>query len=228
MPAIRKTAAKTAATKAAAKKPAKKPAAKPAAAAKAPVRKAASKPAAKKRADGGASLGVAVSAARGVSKVRAGVLAERERIRNTAARLPAESAHQLDARARAILRGREIAEEDLRTAGGSYSLIEVQGLLHGISRQGVQKRVAARDLLAVPGPNNKRRFPALQFNDDGSLLTGLPEVTSAMPTRNGWAILNFLVNPASALGNLRPIDLLRRGDVEHVVAAARMIGEPGR
>jgi hypothetical protein len=137
------------------------------------------------------------------------------------------SAYEPDARARAILRGRRIVEEDLRQSGGAYELGEVQELLHGISRQMVDRKVKDGSLLAVTGPSNRRVYPTVQFNRDGSVVSGLKVVREALPTENSWAILNFLVRPDSRLNGRKPIDLLRDGKVDLVVQAARGMGEQG-
>lgn len=132
-----------------------------------------------------------------------------------------------DARARAILRGIEYAHADLGDAGGTYDLSEVRKLMHGISRQAVDKRVKEGSLLAVPGPSNRRSYPTVQFNRDGSVIEGLKALRQALPTRNPWAVLNFLVNPQDGLRGAKPIERLRAGAVGEVVAAARAIGEQG-
>jgi hypothetical protein len=99
--------------------------------------------------------------------------------------------------------------------------------LNGVSRQAVDKRVADGSLLAVPGPQGRRRFPTLQFNDDGSLVEGLKAVRQALGFSSPWAVLNFLVNPNDALGGRKPIEVLRRGQVNLVVDAARSVGVQG-
>ncbi|MGJ3262934.1 MAG: hypothetical protein ACFE0R_06840 [Salinarimonas sp.] len=132
-----------------------------------------------------------------------------------------------DARARAILRGREIAAQDLREAGGAYDLEQVRVVLNGISRQMVDRKVKAGQLLAVPGPSGRRIYPTVQFAADGSLLPGLATVLAALPTCDPWAALNFLVNADQRLGGRRPVDLLRDGRAETVVSAARHLDEQG-
>ncbi len=138
-----------------------------------------------------------------------------------------ESAFRPDARARALLRGVEIARQDLADAGGAYSLEQVQVLMNGITRQAVEKRVQEGSLLAVPGPSNRRHYPAAQFNSDGSPIRGLKDVQEALPSRNPWFVLNFLVNPDTRLNRHRPLDMLKDGKVEAVVEAARSIGVQG-
>lgn len=131
------------------------------------------------------------------------------------------------ARARAILRGIEHAYADLHDAGGAYDLSQVRRVMRGISRQAVDKRTKEGSLLAVPGPSNHRSYPTLQFNSDGSVVDGLKAVYEALPTRNPWAVLNFLVNPQSSLAGAKPIERLRAGAIDEVVAAANRIGEQG-
>lgn len=129
------------------------------------------------------------------------------------------------AKARALLRGIEIAEADLKAADGTFSLDEVMRLLR-ISRQAIDKKVKQNALLAVPGPGNERRYPACQFRSDG-IVPGLAAVLRALPSSNPWLRLNFLVNAEPRLGRKRPCDLLRRGDYAPVVEAATRVGEMG-
>lgn len=100
-------------------------------------------------------------------------------------------------------------------------------LLHGISRQRVDRRVKERTLLAVPGPSNRRLYPTIQFNRDGSVVDGLKPVLEALPTRNAWAALNFLARPEPRLDGRTPVDLLKQGEIDIVVAAARRVAEQG-
>lgn len=131
------------------------------------------------------------------------------------------------ARARAILRGIAHAEADLEDAGGAFDIDQVRTLLRGVSRQAVDKRVNEGALLAVPGPSGRRRFPALQFQDDGAVVAGLKEIQVALGFASAWSVLNFLVNAHDMLGGDRPIDALRRGEVDIVAQAARQSGVHG-
>jgi hypothetical protein len=136
------------------------------------------------------------------------------------------SAYAPSSRARALLQGMKIATADLKEAGGAFNLEQVQTILNGVSRQAVEKRVKDGSLLAVPGPNNRRRYPTIQFTREG-VVPGLRDVQEALPTRNSWAVLNFLVRPDDRLGGRKPIEVLRNGDVDLVVSAARGMGEQG-
>jgi hypothetical protein len=139
----------------------------------------------------------------------------------------AATAFEPDARARALLRGVELATADLAAAGGAFTLDQVRDLWRGISRQRIERRVQEKSLLAVPGPSNRRRYPTIQFNPDGTVVKGLKEVQEALDFANPWSVLNFLVNKDERLGDRRPIDLLRRGEIGLVVESARRVGEQG-
>jgi hypothetical protein len=132
-----------------------------------------------------------------------------------------------DARARALLEGHRMAQEDLRASGGTYDLDQVRSLLRGISRQAVDKRVQEGSLLAVPGPSNRRSFPTVQFTPDGRIVDGLRSVQKALSTRNPWMVLNFLVRPDQRLNGRKPIDVLKKGGVALVVEAAGRMGQQG-
>lgn len=136
-------------------------------------------------------------------------------------------AFEPDARARAILRGVAYAQDDLKEAGGAYDVEQVRALLHGVTRQALDKRVADGTLLTVPGPSGRRRFPTLQFNDDGSVVGGLKEVQAALNYVSSWSVLNFLINANDLLAGERPIDALRRGEIDLAVRAAESVGVQG-
>jgi hypothetical protein len=144
----------------------------------------------------------------------------------TESRTISKAAFEPDARSRALLHGVNLAREDLKSSGGAYDLAQVQSLL-GVSRQAIDKRVRQGSLLAVPGPRNRRHYPTVQFRQDGSVVEGLQKVRDVLPSRNPWVVLNFLVNPDPRLGEQRPIDLLKKGQVETVIESARRVDEQG-
>jgi hypothetical protein len=137
------------------------------------------------------------------------------------------SAFEPSSRAKALLRGVQIAQGDLKESGGAYDLEQVRVLMNGISRQMVDRKVREGSLLAVPGPSNRRAYPTVQFASDGTVVPGLKAVQDALPTGNPWAVLNFLVRPDSRLNGRKPIDLLKAGEIDLVVDAARRMGQQG-
>ena len=100
-------------------------------------------------------------------------------------------------------------------------------MLNDVSRQRVHQLVKSGALLAVPGPGKSSRYPSLQFTAHGELVEGLKDLRRALPAASPWVVLNFLVRPDKRLAGQRPIDLLYKGDVAAVVAAAKSYGEAG-
>jgi hypothetical protein len=137
------------------------------------------------------------------------------------------SAFEPSSRAKALLKGVQIAQNDLKESGGAYDLDQVRVLMNGISRQMVDRKVREGSLLAVPGPSNRRAYPTVQFNHDGTVVPGLKAVQEALPTENPWAVLNFLVRPDPRLNGRKPIDLLKAGEIDLVIDAAQRMGQQG-
>jgi hypothetical protein len=137
------------------------------------------------------------------------------------------SAFEPSSRAKALLKGVQIAQNDLKESGGTYDLDQVRVLMNGISRQMVDRKVREGILLAVPGPSNRRAYPTVQFTSDGTVVRGLKAVQDALPTENPWAVLNFLVRPDPRLNGRKPIDLLKAGEIEVVIDAAQRMGQQG-
>ena len=138
-----------------------------------------------------------------------------------------KEAFQPGAKARALLRGVEIVEQDLKASGGAFGLEDVSKLMHGVTRQAIHKRVNEGSLLAVPGPSNRNVYPVVQFMADGTPVEGLKEVREALGTKSPWMFLNFLINAEPRLGDKKPIDLLRAGKLDAVLEVARRVGVQG-
>lgn len=126
------------------------------------------------------------------------------------------------ARERALARGRQQMAADLAAGGDALSIQDASRLL-GRSVEEVRQLAEAGALLALPTESGPV-FPSIQFQD-GDALAGLIETLAAFPDPNPRARLNYLVNPDLRLEGRRPIDCLRCGNIDQVVAAARQVGE---
>jgi len=131
-----------------------------------------------------------------------------------------------DPLAAARLRGLQTKLDLLERAGGALQPREVAVLLR-MSRQAVGKRRMAGTLLGVPTGRRGYEYPACQFVD-GGVVAGLAEVASAFDEDvDAWMRLAFLMTANDSLGGKVPMDVLRRGEVDAVVRAARIHGEHG-
>lgn len=128
-----------------------------------------------------------------------------------------------DPLAAARLRGLEVRAELLKSEGGALSVNEVATRL-GISRQAVDKRRRARQLLALPVGKSRYVYPAWQFTEEG-VLTGLEPVLQAFQDEAPWSQAAFFLGENTLLDRKRPLDELRRGNAAAVRRAAALLGE---
>ena len=125
----------------------------------------------------------------------------------------------------ARLRGQKARLVLLNKEGGTLSAGETADLL-GISRQAVNKRRQSNRLLAVPLGRHGFAYPAWQFTDDG-VVPGFEAVLQQLTRHDPWMQARFFLQSSKALGDMRPLDELRKGNVEAVQAAATRYGEHG-
>jgi hypothetical protein len=116
----------------------------------------------------------------------------------------------LDPLAPLAARNAEHRIETLAAAGGALSSTEVARQL-GISRQAVEKRRRAQALLAVRRGGDWR-YPRCQFDEaTGEVVAYLPKLLAAFGKTSPWVVLDFLLSPDEALGEVTPLQALRSG-----------------
>lgn len=100
------------------------------------------------------------------------------------------------------------------------------GDILGISRQAATGRAESGSLLAVLD-RGAYRFPRWQFDPRGpdGVVEGLPEVLKALEPQPAFSKLVFMTRPNTVLDGREPRELLRRGERERVLAAARAAAE---
>lgn len=130
-----------------------------------------------------------------------------------------------DALRPARLRGLQ-ARDDLLAADGGTVAADQVGKRLGISVQAVEKRRAAGKLIALEVPRRGHRFPAWQF-EGGGLLPGMEEILKLLADHPPLAQMRFFLSGSRRLSGERPLDVLRRGELEPVRRAARTFGEHG-
>jgi hypothetical protein len=130
-----------------------------------------------------------------------------------------------DPLAPARLRGVQARDALLAAEGGTLRAEEVSARLH-ISRQAVDKRRAAGKVLALEIGRRGYLYPAWQFADDG-VLPGLEEVLALLVEHPPLAKLRFFLSSDLRLDGERPLDRLRRSEIESVKRSARVFAEQG-
>lgn len=122
----------------------------------------------------------------------------------------------------------EMKEEMLERAGGTISVNQVSDILD-IGRQGVNKRRKSEKLIGLDVGGHGYQYPLCQFDENrGGTVERLEEVLEHLdPLDSPWMALQFLVRSNPRLDEKRPIDLLRDGDVEPIITAAKAHGKHG-
>ena len=93
----------------------------------------------------------------------------------------------------AKLRGLKRKQQMLETAGGALTSEQAAEVL-GISRQAVDKRRAAAQLLALTQGRRGYSYPSFQF-EDGKPITGLEEVLTELKELDPWMQMVFFTSP---------------------------------
>ena len=129
--------------------------------------------------------------------------------------------------AKAYLRGLDARHALIAAGGGMLDGGDVAKLL-GMTPAGVHKRYQAGQLLGIREEKRRIGYPALQF-DGSRVVRDLPRVLAALAENetDEWARLRFLAGSNARLGGRTPLEALKAGDVEAVLAAARAFGEHG-
>ena len=98
----------------------------------------------------------------------------------------------------------------------------------GLTPPAVNDRFRAGKLIALEAGARGRRYPAWQFEDEiaGGPLAAALDVLKGL---NCWTIYRFFTTPDTTLEDETPLQVLRRGDIEAAVAAAKLFasGEQG-
>lgn len=123
------------------------------------------------------------------------------------------------------VRGLRERERLLALEGGTWDAETVARHLH-LTRQGVNRRRRAGRLLAIDVGRRGYRYPAWQFEREGTL-PGLEAVLQALQQHDSWMQLIFMVSANARLGGKTPLEALRSGEGEPVIRAARAFGVHG-
>lgn len=124
----------------------------------------------------------------------------------------------------AFLRGSEMKRDMLKAEGGALTAQQLAGHL-GITPQGLGRKRERNQVFWLE-IGDGYVYPAFQIGRNG-LLPGIREVLAAFTVDDPWMRVNFMLTGDVRLGGKRPIDLLRKGKSEEVMAAAAAYGDHG-
>ncbi|MBP2293239.1 hypothetical protein [Azospirillum rugosum] len=124
---------------------------------------------------------------------------------------------ELDPTAALLAAGAKAKQDLLERAGGALGVNAVATLL-GITRQAVDKRRRAHRLIAIP-QGQDYAYPAAQFVE-GGLVPGLDRALAGMPIQDPWMRLEWLLTGDDELDGASPLEALKAGRTDDVVANA--------
>jgi len=131
---------------------------------------------------------------------------------------PARAAKMDPRLAAAIARGEKVRQQLAAEEGGSASSTDVAGLLR-VAKSTVIRRWRSHRLVAWK-QDRAVRFPRWQF-DGARLLEGIEEILKTFHSDDQWRVMRYFLSKRVSLGDRRPLDLLREGNVTKVVAHAK-------
>lgn len=137
----------------------------------------------------------------------------------TLSELAAAASPEAVALARTIL-SQDLADHEWANQVGPASAQRDVARLLGKSEQAVSKDV---NLLRIRNRDGRPVYPIMQF-DGRRPLSGVAEVVRILATvADPLTIASWLTATNPALGSGRPIDALRRGDVDEAIAVAHRL-----
>lgn len=96
--------------------------------------------------------------------------------------------------------------------GPVYTTTGLRRLLGGISRQAIDDRIGRGTLFCLTTADNRRVFPAFQFDVHNEQVAGLAELLSRLrPVADPWTIASWFTHPQDVLRGSAPIEWLRDG-----------------
>ncbi len=126
-----------------------------------------------------------------------------------------------------------LAERNLRDAEGDGLSDQEFADMLGVVRETIRKYREKGLVFAWKKDTRSFRYPAWQIHQ-GQLLSGLGQVLAILREKwtitqneDAFSILGYFLTPSTDLENQRPLDLLRMGKVEEVLADARRYGDIG-
>jgi hypothetical protein len=125
----------------------------------------------------------------------------------------------------AFIRGIKARDQLLNEHGGTLTAEGVAGVL-GISRQAVDKRRSAGNLIGLTTGRHGYRYPAWQFTKSG-VIPGLEDVLKALAPHDSWMQAAFFLGSNPRLEDNSPLEALKAGQLTAVLKAAEAYGEHG-
>jgi len=117
--------------------------------------------------------------------------------------------------------GRQAVEAMKKAEGGAWTGAELQKCF-ALSSAALHKRRTTYGVVYWKDAKNRFFYPKWQFNEAGALLPGVQKVLQIFHSSDEWRVMRYFLGKRTQLGDLTPLSLLRAGEVERVVAHAKL------
>jgi hypothetical protein len=113
---------------------------------------------------------------------------------------------------------------DLQAAeGGAFSGAELKESFK-LTPAVLHRRRKERRIIYWRDSRHDFFYPRWQFTPTGALLPGIQDILQTFKSDDEWRIMRYFLSPRKQLNNQRPLDMLRAGEIEKVMAHARNHG----
>jgi len=114
---------------------------------------------------------------------------------------------------------------ELQTAeGGAWTGAELEQLF-GLKPATLHRRRKEHRVIFWRDARHEFHYPRWQFTETGALLPGVQGVLQTFRSQDEWRVMRYFLGQRKQLGGRRPLDLLRSGEVDKVLAHARIHAE---
>lgn len=120
--------------------------------------------------------------------------------------------------------GREVVAQLQNGEGGAWSGQELAARFK-LTPAALHKRRKEHRIVAWRDAMHHFHYPTWQFTPVGALLPGVRDVLQTFRSLDEWRVIRYFLAPRHQLDDRSPLDLLRAGEVDRVVAHAKSDAE---
>ncbi len=120
--------------------------------------------------------------------------------------------------------GERLVEELKATEGGAWTGQELQKRFK-LTPATLHRRRKEHRIIYFRDGRHDFHYPIWQFTPGGAMLPGIQEVLAKFQSRDEWRVMRYFLGKRAELGDRRPLDLLRDGEREKVLAHAKIHAE---
>jgi len=117
--------------------------------------------------------------------------------------------------------GEAIAVALQNAEGGAYAASELPEQWQ-LSNAVLHRRRSEFRIVFWRDAKHAFHYPKWQFNEAGALLPGIQEVLQLFKSQDEWRVMRYFLGARQQLDGQRPLDLLRAGNIEAVLAHAQI------